>query len=45
MLSGPVEAFEIDAVHTQGINVDEWASRVVDRILLRKQPRDTGFDE
>jgi hypothetical protein len=35
----------VDAVRSQGINVDEWASRVVDRVLLRKQPRDTGFDE
>jgi hypothetical protein len=34
----------VDAVRTQGINVDVWAARVVDRVLMRKQPRDTGFD-
>jgi hypothetical protein len=33
----------VDAVRTQGITVDEWTSRVVDRILLRKKPRDTAF--
>jgi hypothetical protein len=35
----------VDAVRSQGIGVDEWAARVVDRVLLRKQPRNTGFDE
>jgi hypothetical protein len=34
----------VDAVRSQGISVDAWAARVVDRVLLRKQPRDTGFD-
>jgi hypothetical protein len=34
----------VDAVRTQSVTVDAWTSRVVDRILLRKQPRDTGFD-
>jgi hypothetical protein len=33
----------LDAVRTQGITIDEWTARVVDRILLRKQPRDTAF--
>ena len=33
----------VDAVRTQGITVDEWTSRVVDRILFRKRPRDTTF--
>jgi hypothetical protein len=35
----------VDAVRSQGVNVDAWAARVVDRVLLRKQPRDTGFGE
>jgi hypothetical protein len=34
----------VDAVRSQGINVDEWTSRVVDRVLFRKQPRDTAID-
>jgi hypothetical protein len=34
----------VDALRTQGITVDDWTSRVVDRVLLRKQPRNTGFD-
>jgi hypothetical protein len=33
----------VDAVRTQGITIDEWTARIVDRILLRKQPRDTEF--
>jgi hypothetical protein len=33
----------VDAVRTQSVTVDAWAARVVDRILLRKQARDTGF--
>jgi hypothetical protein len=33
----------VDAVRSQGITVDAWAARVVDRVLMRKQPRDTGF--
>jgi hypothetical protein len=33
----------VDAVRSQGIGVDEWAARVVDRVLMRKRPRDTGF--
>jgi hypothetical protein len=33
----------VDAVRTQGITIDEWSARVVDRILLRKQKRDTTF--
>jgi hypothetical protein len=33
----------VDAVRTQGITIDEWTARVVDRILLRKRPRDTAF--
>jgi len=35
----------VDAVRTQGIAVDAWTARVVDRVLLRKKPRDTGFGE
>jgi hypothetical protein len=31
----------VDAVRTQGITIDAWTARVVDRILLRKQARDT----
>jgi hypothetical protein len=34
----------VDAVRTQGIALDGWASRVVDRVLLRKGPRDVAFD-
>jgi hypothetical protein len=34
----------VDAVRSQGINIDEWTARVVDRVLLRKRPRDTRFD-
>jgi hypothetical protein len=33
----------VDAARTQGIALDAWTSRVVDRVLLRKKPRDTGF--
>jgi hypothetical protein len=33
----------VDAIRTQGITFDEWSGRVVDRILLRKQPRYTTF--
>ncbi len=33
----------VDAIRTQGITIDEWTARVVDRILMRKQPRDTAF--
>jgi len=35
----------VDAVRSQGVNVDAWAARVVDRVLQRKQPRDTGLSE
>ena len=35
----------VDAVRSQGITIDAWTSRVVDRVMLRKQPRDTGFDQ
>lgn len=35
----------VDAVRSQGITIDAWTARIVDRVLLRKQPRDTGFDE
>ena len=31
----------VDAVRTQGITIDEWTARVVDRILLRRKSRDT----
>jgi hypothetical protein len=30
----------VDALRTQGIALDEFASRLVDKLLLRKQPRD-----
>jgi hypothetical protein len=33
----------VDAIRSQGITIDEWTSRVVDRILLRKKARDTTF--
>jgi hypothetical protein len=33
----------VDAIRSQGITVDEWTSRFVDRILLRKKARDTTF--
>jgi hypothetical protein len=35
----------VDAVRTQGILIDEWTARIVDRILLRKKHRDTEFAE
>jgi len=35
----------VDAARTQGIALDAWAARVVDRVLLRKQPRDTRFGD
>jgi hypothetical protein len=35
----------VDAARSQGIAVDAWTARVVDRVLLRKQPRDTSFGE
>ena len=34
----------VDAIRSQGITVDAWTSRVVDRILMRKKARDTTFD-
>jgi hypothetical protein len=34
----------VDAVRSQGIALDSWTARVVDRVLLRRQPRDVGFD-
>jgi hypothetical protein len=34
----------VDAVRSQGITVDAWAARVVDRVLMRRQQRDTGFE-
>jgi len=33
----------VDAVRTQGISLDEWSARVVDRIMLRKRPRDVAL--
>ena len=33
----------VDAVRSQGISIDGWTARVVDRVLLRKQPRDVEF--
>lgn len=30
----------VDAVRSQGIAVDEWAARVVDKVMLRKRGRD-----
>jgi hypothetical protein len=35
----------VDAVRSQGIALDAWTARVVDRVLLRKRSRDTGFGE
>ncbi len=34
----------VDAVRSQGITIDAWAERIVDKVLFRKQPRDTTFD-
>lgn len=34
----------VDAIRSQGVAVDEWSARVVDKVLLRKRPRDTGFE-
>jgi len=34
----------VDAVRSQSVAVDEWTARVVDRVLFRKRPRDTGFE-
>jgi hypothetical protein len=33
----------VDAIRSQGVTIDEWTARVMDRVLLRKKPRDTGF--
>jgi NAD(P)-dependent dehydrogenase (short-subunit alcohol dehydrogenase family) len=35
----------VDAVRSQSVAVDEWSARVVDKLLFRKRPRDTGFGE
>ncbi len=35
----------VDAVRSQSVAVDEWTSRVVDRVLFRKRPRDTRFGD
>ncbi|MFN8028512.1 MAG: hypothetical protein U0W40_19775, partial [Acidimicrobiia bacterium] len=34
----------VDALRTQGIALDAFASRLVDRLLLRKQPREVTID-
>jgi hypothetical protein len=34
----------VDAVRSQGIAIDEWAARVVDKVLLRKRARDVGIE-
>jgi hypothetical protein len=33
----------VDAARSQGVAVDQWTARVVDRVLFRKGPRDTGL--
>ena len=30
----------VDAIRSEGIALDGWVSRVVDKVLLRKEPRD-----
>lgn len=34
----------VDAVRSQGIALDQWTSRVVDKVLFRKQPRNVEFE-
>jgi hypothetical protein len=34
----------VDAVRSQGIALDAWTSRLVDRMLFRKQPREVEFE-
>ncbi len=34
----------VDAVRSQGIALDEWTSRVVDKLLFRKQSRDAAIE-
>jgi hypothetical protein len=35
----------VDALRSQGISLDAWTARVVDKVLFRRQPREVGFDE
>jgi hypothetical protein len=35
----------VDAARTQGIALDQWTARVVDRVLFRKAPRDTSLGD
>jgi hypothetical protein len=35
----------VDAVRSEGIAIDGWVSRVVDRVLLRKEPRDVAIGD
>jgi hypothetical protein len=34
----------VDALRSQGIALDAWTSRVVDKMLFRKQPREVEFE-
>ena len=34
----------VDAVRSQGISLDQWTSRVVDKVLFRKQPRNVELE-
>ena len=34
----------VDAVRSQGISLDQWTSRVVDKMLFRKQPRNVELE-
>jgi hypothetical protein len=35
----------VDAVRSEAIAIDGWVSRVVDRVLLRKEPRDVAIGD
>ena len=35
----------VDAVRSEGIAIDGWISRVVDKVLLRKEPRDVSVGD
>jgi hypothetical protein len=35
----------VDAVRSEGIAIDTWIARIVDKVLLRKEPRDLGMSE
>jgi hypothetical protein len=35
----------VDAVRSEGIAIDGWVARVVDKVLLRKEPRDVAIGD